>query len=159
VELGCGDGNQLDIGKYPKYLGLDVSNTAVVKTRERFRDMKQYRFAQINIYDDLKSEFGMFDVAMSLDVLMHLVEIEVYITHLLKLFSLAKKYVIVFAPNHDEPRARRNKLLYRKFTRYVAAAFPQWEIAALHLVGSIKQLVIYRRSSGPSEPHEVQRHQ
>src|ERR1041385_8036217 len=36
VEFGCGDGNQLSLAQYPKYLGLDVSPTAVLNCAARF---------------------------------------------------------------------------------------------------------------------------
>ena len=31
TELGCGDGNQLQYYNFPKYLGLDISQTAIEK--------------------------------------------------------------------------------------------------------------------------------
>src|SRR3954467_11496426 len=51
IELGCGDGNQLVLARYPEYLGLDVSPAAVARCRERFasdagksfRLMSEYR--------------------------------------------------------------------------------------------------------------------
>ncbi|MGZ4333195.1 MAG: hypothetical protein ACXVRJ_02835, partial [Gaiellaceae bacterium] len=36
IEFGCGDGNQLSLARYPTYLGLDVSQTAVRSCIRRF---------------------------------------------------------------------------------------------------------------------------
>merc|ERR1712194_706505 len=36
IELGFGDGNQLSLGKYPRYTGVDVSATITEKTRKKF---------------------------------------------------------------------------------------------------------------------------
>ena len=36
VEFGCGDGNQLSSAEYPRYVGLDVSKTAIGMCRRRF---------------------------------------------------------------------------------------------------------------------------
>lgn len=36
LELGCGDGNQLKLARYPRYLGLDVSNSAIERCRTLF---------------------------------------------------------------------------------------------------------------------------
>ncbi|HVZ33768.1 MAG TPA: class I SAM-dependent methyltransferase, partial [Polyangiaceae bacterium] len=36
LELGCGDGNQLALAEYPRYLGLDVSKTAIDLCVQRF---------------------------------------------------------------------------------------------------------------------------
>ena len=38
VEWGSGDGNQLSLAKYKKYLGFDVSATAVNLCREKFKN-------------------------------------------------------------------------------------------------------------------------
>lgn len=37
IEFGCGDGNQLTLAKYPSYLGLDVSASAIARCRETFK--------------------------------------------------------------------------------------------------------------------------
>src|SRR5512139_2970605 len=36
LELGCGDGHQLELARYPKYIGLDVSVTAIRQCAARF---------------------------------------------------------------------------------------------------------------------------
>ena len=45
IEFGCGDGHQLSLASYPKYIGLDVSKTAIELCTERFRDDSDKRFA------------------------------------------------------------------------------------------------------------------
>ena len=36
IEFGCGDGNQLSLARYPGYVGLDVSRTAIGLCQRRF---------------------------------------------------------------------------------------------------------------------------
>src|SRR5689334_14993422 len=36
IEFGCGDGNQLSLANYPRYLGLDVAKGAIELCRTRF---------------------------------------------------------------------------------------------------------------------------
>jgi SAM-dependent methyltransferase len=36
IELGCGDGLQLALADYPRYVGVDVSRTAIELCRQRF---------------------------------------------------------------------------------------------------------------------------
>src|SRR5262245_61579496 len=38
IEWGCGDGAQLALARYPRYIGLDVSRTAVANCIARFAD-------------------------------------------------------------------------------------------------------------------------
>ena len=53
IELGCGDGNQLALADYPKYLGLDISSTALKMCTDRFHDDSTKTFA---LYDDISNE-------------------------------------------------------------------------------------------------------
>jgi len=36
IEFGCGDGNQLSLADYPRYIGLDVSRSAIELCKRRF---------------------------------------------------------------------------------------------------------------------------
>ena len=38
IEWGTGDGNQLSLAKYKKYIGFDVSNTAVNLCKKEFKN-------------------------------------------------------------------------------------------------------------------------
>ena len=38
IEFGCGDGNQLALAEYPRYIGLDVSRAAIALCKRRFAD-------------------------------------------------------------------------------------------------------------------------
>ena len=44
LEWGCGDGNQLSLAKYPRYIGIDVSKTAVNMCCQKYMgdDTKQF---------------------------------------------------------------------------------------------------------------------
>jgi cyclopropane fatty-acyl-phospholipid synthase-like methyltransferase len=44
LEFGCGDGNQLKIAKYPNYIGLDVSKTAINICHQLFPNDKTKSF-------------------------------------------------------------------------------------------------------------------
>ncbi len=42
IEFGSGDGAQLELADYPEYIGIDVSKTAIARTRTKFRsDLKK----------------------------------------------------------------------------------------------------------------------
>jgi SAM-dependent methyltransferase len=126
VEFGCGDGNQLTLAKYPRYLGLDVSPTAVAKCRRLFRKDRSKTFALMADYVGERAE-----LAMSLDVVFHLVEDEVFTSYMRTLFDAAERYVIVYSSNTDEnipggsPHCRN-----REFTGWVKANEPGWRLAS-----------------------------
>jgi hypothetical protein len=40
IEFGCGDGNQISLVEYPRYLGLDISKSAISRCRKNFHNKK-----------------------------------------------------------------------------------------------------------------------
>lgn len=124
VEWGCGDGNQLSLMRYPRYLGLDVSKTSVALCRKRFEKDASKEFLVI---DDSLAIKEQHDLAISLDVIFHLVEDEVYEHYMSNLFSSSKKYVCVYASDEDL-RPGPAHMRHRKFTDYILKHFPEWEL-------------------------------
>lgn len=123
IEFGCGDGNQLLLANYPRYLGFDVSPTAIDGCHELFAEDPSKSFALVGEYAGEKA-----DLAMSLDVIYHLVEDAVYQHYLTQLFSSAERYVVVYASNYDEPASPRHPhVRHRRFTDWVARHQPEWK--------------------------------
>lgn len=126
VEFGCGDGNQLSQLLLKKYIGLDVSPTIIQSCKKRFINDSSKSFF---LYDTLcfvdNSSIFSCDCSMSIDVLFHLVEQEIYETYLEHLFTSASKMVIIYAADMDiEQRTKHEK--YRKFTKDIEKKFPNW---------------------------------
>ncbi|MDR0911887.1 MAG: class I SAM-dependent methyltransferase [Methanobrevibacter sp.] len=90
MELGHGDGNQLKLASYPNYIGFDVSETAVEKCRKLFDKDNNKTFKLLREYNNEKA-----DLALSLDVIYHLIEDNVYEYYMEKLFNSSNKYVII----------------------------------------------------------------
>src|SRR5690348_14977223 len=73
IEFGCGDGNQLTLARYPLYVGFDISPEAVARCRRLFANDSSKSFALVAEYLNETAE-----LALSLDVVFHLVEDSVY---------------------------------------------------------------------------------
>lgn len=99
VELGCGDGHQLALARYPDYTGFDVAPEAVLSCRARFAGDATKRFFPTDELNADTLPHYRADLALSLDVLFHLVEEEVYQEYLRRLFHLASRYVVIYAPH------------------------------------------------------------
>lgn len=123
VELGCGDGHQLTLANYPRYVGFDVSQTAVDLCRQRFAGDPSKRFELLTPGTTIPSG----DLALSLDVLLHLVEWDVFDAHLRQLFGAATRFVAVFAPDEDGGRITPH-VLYRRFTPWVEQHAAGWTL-------------------------------
>jgi SAM-dependent methyltransferase len=116
VEFGSGDGAQLTLARYPQYTGVDVSETVIRVARERFAGNPSVRFLHISeVTPDLKA-----DLALSLDVIYHLVEDQVFELHMRQLFGSALRYAIVYSSN-DTSQWRTPHVRHREFTSWVSA--------------------------------------
>jgi SAM-dependent methyltransferase len=131
IEFGCGDGNQLSLADYPRYIGLDVSRTAIGLCWRRFADDLTKSFF---LYDGdcFTDRAGIFtaDLALSLDVIYHLTEDAVFETYLRHLFAAGQRLVVIYATNAElggtAPHVR-----HRHFTPWVKANCPQWRLSGV----------------------------
>ena len=100
IEFGCGDGRQLRLADYPAYTGLDIAPSAVARCRQLFAADATKRFV---VYQPLAFKPGDFqaDLALSLEVIFHLTEDDLYETHLRHLFASARRRVVIFAADED----------------------------------------------------------
>ncbi len=124
IELGCGDGNQLSLAQYPRYIGVDISQEAIRICREKFSDdptKSFFQVAQQNQYSET------CDLALSLDVLYHLVEDSVFEEYMNSLFSQSQRYTIVFSSNINEQTHSRH-VRHREFLSWVEANAPNWKL-------------------------------
>ncbi len=125
IEWGCGDGNQLSLAEYPMYIGLDVSLSAVKMCKEKFAFDETKRFLWCG--DEGFENKYLGDLAISLDVIYHLIEDTVYERYMEQLFSSSRKYVCIYASNFEERTAEHVK--NRKFTDWIDANLgDQWKL-------------------------------
>lgn len=118
IEYGCGDGNQLMLARYPQYLGFDVSTAAIRRCRTLFKSDTTKAFCLMQEY---KGETA--DLTLSLDVIYHLIEDDVYKAYMRRLFESSTKFVAIYASNSDDnssidaPHVR-----HRQFTSWIDAS-------------------------------------
>ncbi|MCD6671513.1 MAG: class I SAM-dependent methyltransferase [Burkholderiaceae bacterium] len=152
IEFGCGDGNQLALAGYPAYLGFDVSSTAVAQCRARFESDPTKRFATMEEYAGESAE-----LALSLDVIYHLIEDDVYERYMRLLFDAAKRYAIVYASDTDDNAGYEGThVKHRRFTRWVRERRPEFALVEQlpnrypyrgdYHTGSFAEFFVYRRS-------------
>jgi SAM-dependent methyltransferase len=122
IELGCGDGNQLSLADYPSYIGVDVARHAVEACRARFAADPTKQFLTAD-----ESAGSRADLAISLDVILHLVEDDVYHQYMQTLFESAQRYVGIFAENLPDERLEAH-VRYRPYLTWIADHQPDWEL-------------------------------
>lgn len=124
IEFGCGDGNQLRLADYPRYLGFDVSPAALERCREAFRDDPGKSFKLMDEYDGEGAE-----LALSLDVVYHLVEEELFNGYMERLFSAGERFVVIYSSNTESNFGfRGTHVRHRLFTKWVEEHARGWRL-------------------------------
>jgi SAM-dependent methyltransferase len=123
IEYGCGDGAQLSLAEYPHYVGLDVSPLAVAQCQRLYGGDSSKEFYIIG--GTQPSLVG--DLTLSLDVIYHLVEDEVFNAYMESLLETSSQYVGIYASNDDRsspvPHVR-----HRRFTSWIEKNRPAWKL-------------------------------
>jgi len=135
IDFGCGDGNQLTYAEYPSYTGLDVSHKAIEICIDKFKDDPQKAFFWYSA-EHFLDNLGVFkaDLALSMEVIFHLVEDDVYFKYIKQLFNASQKYVIIHSTNFilDNPTdANGNKVTHvrhREFVKDVEHILPEFKL-------------------------------
>jgi SAM-dependent methyltransferase len=126
IEFGCGDGNQLALAEYPRYLGVDVSESAVRLCRERFATDPTKSFETLGDYASEQAE-----LSRSLDVIYHLVEDDAFAAHMQTVFGGARRFVGIYSSNVDDGEGgSMAHVRHRRFTDWVDAHAPEWDVLA-----------------------------
>ena len=131
LEWGCGDGNQLSLAEYDTYIGVDVSPTALAICRQMFAGdlSKTFFLDEGNDSAQLLATLNA-DLALSLDVIYHLVEDYVFELYMARLFDSARRYVVIFSTNED--RTTVPHVRHRHFQTWITRNRPDWKLAGVH---------------------------
>jgi Methyltransferase domain len=124
IEYGCGDGAQLGLAQYPSYTGIDISQHAVALCRQTFRgdDSKSFFHTSSPQANETRA-----DLAMSLDVIYHLVEDQTYEAYMSRLVAASKKYLCIYSSNVDRP-GHISYVRHRCFTDWLKVNAPDWRL-------------------------------
>ncbi len=133
VEFGCGDGYNLKMIQYKRYVGFDVSSVVIDKCKVMFKDDKTKSFYVYTPQSFVKNANDHVDLVVCLDVLYHVVNEEEYVKLLDDIFSYSSPYVILytslrarpFVPESPEILHRDVFLYLEKYKNYEAEIIVQ----------------------------------
>lgn len=123
IEFGCGDGNQLALARYPHYLGFDVSPTAVALCKALFFGDTTKAFRLADTYQGEQAA-----LTLSLDVIFHLVEDDIFEAYMRRLFSASNRYVIIYSSNTNRNVKLSAHCRNRKFTNWLQKNVTDWTL-------------------------------
>ena len=121
MDIGSGDGFIAGQICAETYIGYDVSDTAVKKCSKEFENDLSRVFTT-DWVDGLEA-----DMSISMDVIFHLVEDEIFHEHIRRLFTCATKFVVIYSSDCvSEGMSVHYK--DRLFSEYVEKNFTDWEL-------------------------------
>jgi cyclopropane fatty-acyl-phospholipid synthase-like methyltransferase len=120
IEFGSGDGNQMSYFEVEQYTGVDISEYIIEKCKKKYEHLENKHFVTYDEYYRLSHNF---DLALSLDVIYHLVDDIIYEKYMNDLFSSSSKYVIIYSNNIGEIY-NGSHVYKRKFSDYIDLNFP-----------------------------------
>lgn len=129
IEFGSGDGNQLSLFEFKKYIGLDVSLTAVEMCKERFKNdnTKNFFLYDSSQFSDRDPVFKA-DLALSLDVIYHIIEDKIFDKYMRHLFSSANKFVIIYSSDRDDNKNDAPHYKNRNFSTCIDNNLKDWKL-------------------------------
>lgn len=126
IEFGCGDGNQLSMLRVERYIGVDVSQVVIDRCKDRFREEPAKAFFTVEefVASPIKAE-----LTLSLDVIFHLVEDDVFENYMRRLFSASGKFCIIYSSDDEEMVDPAEHVRHRKFTSWVSENIKGWRLS------------------------------
>jgi len=130
IDWGCGDGNQLGLARYPRYLGVDRSRAAVRRCIDAYAGDPTKSFLAYDP-EGMHDPAGWLraDLALSMEVLFHLVEDATFEDYLTRVFDSAERFVVIVSSDVDLPQRSPHER-HRRFTDWVRERRPDWRLVA-----------------------------
>lgn len=124
MEFGCGDGEQLRLAAYPRYLGFDVSPNAIRRCWDMFRSDPSKSF---KLMKDYRGEWA--ELTLSLDVIYHLIEYDRFVTYMRRLFGSSRRFVMIYSTDTaEQQQGEALHIRHRLFTKWVEENLPDWQL-------------------------------
>ena len=128
IEYGSGDGNQLSLLLISEYIGLDVSTKVIEVLRDRYSSDLTKSFKEYNPDNFTADSSTVAEIALSMDVILHLTEDERYEKYMNNLILSSSEYVGIFNTATDvqlEKMAEHNR--YRDHRNWLERHAPQFK--------------------------------
>lgn len=124
TQTGSFDSANAALYAIPNFTGVDLSFEMVSRCRAAFADKENWQFLTLDEFSRIDSRF---DLTMSLDVIYHLIEDDVFDRYMNMLFSRARRNVLIYSSNHDEQAPARH-VTHREYGRWIAKHRPTWRL-------------------------------
>lgn len=112
IDFGCGDGNQISGLNVQKYIGIDISTEAVKLCTNKYINDTNKSFM---VYDE-NTKLVKSDLTISLDVIYHIFEDDLYEKYMNDLVSNTKKYILIYSSDFEDTEWNQH-VRHREFSK------------------------------------------
>jgi len=126
IEFGCGDGNQASLLSISAYTGIDISKKCIDDCKKQLA-RRGYQFMVLEDYLKDK-EPSSNDLVLSLDVIFHLIEDDVYRNYIDTMLAASAKYAIVYSSNFTHFDKSLPHVRHREFVQDIVTWHPEWNL-------------------------------
>lgn len=112
LEYGCGDCNQLGMIECDQIIGVDVSKTAIDICKKLLPN-SEFITIQKGFFPKLKT-----DLLLSLDVIYHLIEDDVYEEYMTNIVNHGSEFLIIYSANFEDDGNFSKHVKPRNFTKH-----------------------------------------
>lgn len=100
TDFGCGDGNQINDIKPPKYVGLDIAPSSVNICKKKY-NLDTTKSFYVYDHTTYKKTYPS-EMSMSIDVMYHIFEDNIYHKYISDIFENSSRFVLIYSTNFDE---------------------------------------------------------
>jgi SAM-dependent methyltransferase len=122
LELGSGDGKFANLLNLKSYIGYDISPSAITLANQHIY--------KPNFKVKSKTPFVLrkFDIAISIDVIYHILDKKDFDNHMTKLFSAAKRLVVIYSWPQKPSETMSAHIAFNDFRSWAELQAPGWQL-------------------------------
>ncbi|WP_156173863.1 class I SAM-dependent methyltransferase [Cupriavidus basilensis] len=125
IEFGCGDGNQLGKFSVGRYIGVDISPAIIQVCKDKFSTDPGKSFL---VVDDFIESSDCAELTLSLDVIFHLVEDDLFERYMSMLFRSSTRFVLIYSCEQESVAGDEVHLRRRRFTNWIDENLASWRL-------------------------------
>jgi hypothetical protein len=123
IDWGCGDASPMILLECPHYTGVDICLDVITRCKREFKTDARKHFM---LATEAKRAGVIAELALSLDVIYHLVEDDVFEAHMRALTESSTHFIGICSSDKDAP-GRASHVRHRSFSAWIARHTPQWK--------------------------------
>jgi len=141
VDMGVGDGNQLDLLNINNYIGYDISDVIINRLKLKYNNDNTKTFKHVSEYTNMNT-----DLMLSMEVIFHLIDDDMYDDYMTMMFNSDSKYILIFTMDSDSSYINNAKhVKIRNILEWINNNTNEWDLIDKKFGFSISYFYLYKK--------------